>query len=631
MKGLSSSLLALAVAMPFAAPIPAFAQDDFVLDEIVVSALRTAVERFRAGVSVSVIEAEDIDTARDTSLAQTLSRLPGVSVVTSGPFGNTSNLRIRGADGRYLAVIVDGIRVSDPSGTTVSYDWGGLTPAGIGRIEVLRGSQSALWGGSAVGGVINITSRGAIEEGTHQTVAVEAGSYGTGKLTYGLTQKSGGTELAFTASSVRTQGFSAAGGGAEDDGAQANRLSFSIRHQVSDTLAVGGAVFASDLTQEFDGYGPICPPGLPVWITSCLNDVAGNQQDKREVGLRTFAELSLGSTTHEFEVSHLDVERTYLEGGFTSGYTGRRLALGWRATTESSEALSFVYGLDWSRETARYTNLPSGEAATELLGGFAQVLWSPSDAFDLSTTLRHDANSGFGGFTSGRVALAWRPSEGTTLRAAYATGFRAPSIDERFGSYGSFAGNPALDPEESQSFELGVEQTFESGASLSATLFQLEVDNLVTYRYLVPVSTLENLPGASVRKGLELAANLPLSDRVALGLAYTYTDGRRPDGARLTQVPYHVLDLALNAQLSDRLAGQLSVKHVAGRVDNDANTFDVVAMPDYTLLNAQISYDLSDRTEAYLKVENLLDKDYQVVQGYGAPGRSVFLGIQSKF
>lgn len=631
MKRLSSSFAALVVAAPFVMPMPVLAQDDFALDEIVVSALRTAVERLRTGVSVSVVEAEEIEAARDTSLATTLSRLPGVSVSSSGPFGNTANLRIRGADGRYLAVFVDGIRVSDPTGTTVSFDWGGLTPAGIARIEVLRGSQSALWGGAAVGGVVNITTRGALEDGTHQTVAVEAGSYGTGKLTYGLTHKSGGTELAFTASALRTDGFSAADGGAEDDGARANRLSFSLRHQVSDTLAVGGALFVNDLTQDFDGYGPICPPGVPAWITFCLNDIAGNQQSKTEIGARAFAELSFGATTHVFEVTQFDVERRYVEAGFASGYDGRRLTLGWQATTETSEVLSFVYGLDWSRETARYTNLPTGRADTELLGGFAQVLWSPSDRFDLSASLRRDVNSGFGGFTSGRVALAFRPSETTTLRAAYATGFRAPSIDERFGDYGTFAGNPNLEPEESRSYELGVEQSFGSGASISATLFRLEVDNLVSYRFLLPVSTLENLPGASVREGVELAATVPLSDRVGLGLAYTYTDGRRPNGARLTQVPYHMLDLVIDAQVTERLAGQVSVKHVAGRVDNDANTFTPIDMPDYTVVNAQVSYDLTDRTEAYLKVENLLDTDYQVVQGYGTPGRSVFLGIQSKF
>lgn len=625
-----SPRLAVATALALTTALPAPAQD-IELAEIIITAFRTAVDRIRTGVSVTVVDEEDLGRSRDATVAETLSRIPGVAVAASGPFGNSTNLRIRGADGRYLAVYVDGIRVSDPSGTTVSFDWAGLTPAGIARIEVLRGSQSALWGGSAVGGVVNITTRGEMEEGLHQTAAVEGGSYGTAKLSYGLTHKSGGTEIAFSASAVSTEGFSAYDGGAEADGARATRLSFSARHQVSDTLAIGGALFLNDLQQEYDGYGPVCPPGLPAWITSCLNDISGNEQTRREIGARAFAELSTGTTTHTFDATVFDVTRDYVDGGFAYGYEGRRTTLGWQATTEASDALTFVYGIDWSRETARYTNLPAGVADTELFGAFAQALWSPTEALDISAALRSDRNSGFGTFNTGRLAIAYRPAEGTTLRAAIATGFRAPSIDERFGDYGSFVGNPGLKPEESLSYEIGAEQQFASGASLSATLFRLEVDNLISYKFGIPLSTLENLPGASVRQGVEIAGSLPLSDTVTLGLAYSYTDARRPTGARLTQVPFHNLTLSLDGELSDRLSGGLSLTHVAGRVDNEANTFDLVAMPDYTVLNAQMTYGLTDAADLYFKVENLLDEDYQIVNGYAAPGRSVYLGLQAKF
>ncbi|MFZ1469851.1 MAG: TonB-dependent receptor plug domain-containing protein, partial [Paracoccaceae bacterium] len=109
MKRLAVSLIAILAALPAQA-------QDIELSEIVISALRTAVERIRTGVSVSVVDQADLDAARDTSLANTLARLPGVSVTQSGPIGSTSTLRVRGADGKYLAVFVDGIKLSDPSG-----------------------------------------------------------------------------------------------------------------------------------------------------------------------------------------------------------------------------------------------------------------------------------------------------------------------------------------------------------------------------------------------------------------------------------------------------------------------------------------------------------------------------------
>jgi vitamin B12 transporter len=156
MTRLSVSLLALLIAMP------ATAQDggetDVLLDEIVVTANRTEVDAKRTGVSVQVVDAAEIKQAGDASIASVLNRLPGTTVTTQGPVGTNTALRIRGADKRYIAVYIDGIRVTDPTQTETSYDFGSLLAADISRIEVLRGSQSALWGGSAVGGVINITT-----------------------------------------------------------------------------------------------------------------------------------------------------------------------------------------------------------------------------------------------------------------------------------------------------------------------------------------------------------------------------------------------------------------------------------------------------------------------------------------
>ncbi len=621
---LTRTALATTALTLLAAPVAA----QTVLDTIVISAFRTAAERERSGASVTAVEAADLDRAKTTTLAEYLSTLPGVTLTQSGPFGNTANLRIRGADGRYLAVYIDGIRVSDPTGTTVFFDFGSLMTDDVRRIEVLRGSQSALWGGSAVGGVINISTRAGLEEGFRQSLAAEAGSFGSGKLSYGLTQKDDRLELAFTATRFQTDGFSAIPGGAEKDGAEATRLSFSARYQLSDTLAVGGAAFVQRTEQDYDAWTD--PDGDWVYDTAAE---AGYGQTRTERGARVFAELALGNTDHMFDLAYFDIDRAYTEPEVgVSTYAGNRLTFGWQATTHLSDPLTLVYGLDWSRERAEYSFLPGGVADTTIAGAFAQVLWSPSEALDIAATVRVDRNSAFGTFPTGRLALAWRPAEGTTIRAAAGLGFRAPSIDERFGEYPEFffTGNPDLEPEESRSYEIGVEHAFAGGATLSATLYRLEIDNLIQSDP-VTFSTLVNLPGESVRKGVELGATLPLGERVRLGFAYTYTDARRPNGARLVQVPRHALALSLDADLTERLSAGVVVKHASGRLDNDHATFAVVAMPDYTVVNAQLNYALTERAEAYLRIENLTDTDYQLVNGYATAGRSVFLGVRARF
>ncbi len=402
----------------------AAAQDAFDLDAITISANRTATALARAGASVSLVTEEELEAAGDATVASYLARLPGLSLATEGPFGNSASLRIRGADGRYVAVYIDGIRVSDPSSTETKFDFGSLLTADVGRIEVLRGSQSALYGGSAVGGVINISTRAATGEGTRQTLAGEVGSYGTAGLSYGLTQKTGPLELTLGLAHRRTDGFSAFDGGTETDGAEATRLSFGARYAVSDALTVGGNIFTQRSRFEYDGYD--------AFFTFGDED---NSQTRQETGARVFAEVQAGATAHVFDVTAYDVSRDLNETGTFSSFSGKRLGVGWQGTTTVSDALTLVYGADTMEETGTYANLPGGQAETRISGAFAQGIWAPTDSFDVSATLRVDENSSFGTFPTGRLAVAWRPAENLTVRAAVATGFRAPSLDERFGDY----------------------------------------------------------------------------------------------------------------------------------------------------------------------------------------------------
>jgi len=635
MKKLHISILALAAALPSIATA-----QDIMLDEIVVTANRTETRRSRTGVSASVIAKADLGATQEVGIADAFTRLAGVSVSQQGAFGSPATVRIRGADQRYIAVFIDGVRVTDPSGVQTQFDFGMLPAAGVDRIEVLRGSQSALWGGSAVAGVINITSSRPTEDGTIQEIQSEAGTYGTANLRYTLTQKQGDLETALTLSHLRTDGFSAAAAGTEADGGEASRASASLRYQVSDTLAFGGSIFGQNTEAEYDGFDAFFS----------LTD-ADNRQTRLETGARLFAELATGNTNHVFDFTGFRVSRDYDQQDGSDadtardlfGFDGSRVTFGWLATTDVSPVLQLVYGLDTMTEKASYTNLPAGVADTTISGAFAQAIWAVTPDLDLSVTLRGDDHSTFGRFNTGRLALAWRPTEATTIRMAAATGFRAPSIDELFGSYPGqeFVGYPNLTPEESDSFELGIEQAFTNGATLSATVFRLNIDNLISYAPCPAndpatfdfgcqpgtINTLENMAGQSVRQGIELAGSLPVNDWLNVGLAYTYTDARRPSGSRIGLAAYHDVALSFAAGVTPDLTAGLTVKHVAGRLDD----FAVAAMPDYTVVNATVDYDLGQGQSAYMRVENLLDEDYQTSNGYAASGRAVYVGLRASF
>ena len=151
---------------------PAAAQDAFAIDEIVVSANLGETEASRTGTSVTVLTAEEIEKTGETRLTDLLARLPGVGVLARGPLGTQTGLTIRGVSQNYIKVLVDGIDVADPSGPQVAYDFGRLTSFGVDRIEVLRGSQSALYGTQAIGGVISLGTALPEEEGVAQAAAV---------------------------------------------------------------------------------------------------------------------------------------------------------------------------------------------------------------------------------------------------------------------------------------------------------------------------------------------------------------------------------------------------------------------------------------------------------------------------
>lgn len=608
MKRLSFSLLALLAATPATAQTTEVA-----LDEIVVSANRTALAANRTGSSVTVIDSAALARAGDQTVATYLSRVPGVQVTRTGPPGTQAKLRIRGAGPAYTAVYIDGVRVDDPTGINTEFDFGTLRTSDISRIEVLRGSQSALYGGSAIAGVVNITTNRAEAPGFTQGILLEAGSYGTAAATYSLGYSDDRWSAALTLSSFKTDGFSAFDTlprtpGLEDDGMTSQRLSLSTSYRVNDVLTLGFSAFSEESKGEYDRF---------------LAD-APFRTDKSETGLSAFAEWNLGATLHELRLSSFSVDRDLIEPGATGGFFyGDRLSLSYQGTTEISPMFTIVYGADTMQETAR-TSAQSLGIETEVSGIFAQGIFSPSSDFDISATLRFDENTRYGGFTSGRIAAAWRPTENLTLRGAIARGFRAPSLYEQFGDprFG-IAPNANLTPERSKSYELGLDYAWSNGATLSGTVFALDIENEIGFG-----SSYINVPGVSKRKGVELETRLPLFGILELGAAYTYTDANRSNGQRIGRVPRHLLTLSLDGEIADRLNGSLAVRHVAGRPNE---SFPMRVMPDFTVVDAKIGYDLSDQAELTLRIDNLFDAQYQEIAGYGTSGRAVYVGVSAKF
>ncbi len=600
----------------------ALAEETYDLGEITVSGNLAPTPQAQSGASVEVLEGQALAQG-DVPLASVLSRVPGVSVSSNGGLGTTSNLRIRGLSNSYVGVRIDGIDVTDPSSTQTGFNFGGLTSAGIGRIEVLKGTQSALYGSEAIGGVVDITSYRPTELGFSGKGSIEAGSFKTYSGSLSLGQKSERGEIALTFSTVRSEGISSQSWDTEADGFEQKMLTFSARYALTDNLTVGGSVLWRDAEIEIDRQGPNTW-GAPI-------DNSGVNYTTQRGG-RIFAELTTGSVLHTLSYSQFTNERRD-PGGFSTFFDGERTQLSYLASADLGARAKLNFGLDKTEESFA-TSSENGSYDTN--SAMAELQWSVTPDFDLSITGRYDDHSFFGGNWSGRVAGAWRVSSQTTLRAVLGTGFRAPSLYELYSGYG----DPTLNPEKSRSAELGVEHRFAgTDGMVKATLFYTEIDDLIEYdgasmACANAIATgwagcYNQVPGTTHSQGVELSSSFALNDRTTIYGNYTYTDARSK-GARLTRVPMHDLVLGLDARFSNRFAANLEMQHVAG-VKASAFAPAGHKVGDYSLVNIGLRYDVTDSAQAYLRVENLLDEDYETAGGYNQPGRAVYFGLRAAF
>ncbi|WEF23589.1 TonB-dependent receptor [Paracoccus sp. S3-43] len=602
-------VLTLTAALALTTALPAAAQDAapdaIVLDDITLTANREATDLSRSGSSVSVLGAEDLADRAGQPLARSLSRLPGVTLRQYGPLGTTGSLILRGAPAQYLPVVIDGIEVADPAAGQPSYDIGGMIGQSVNRAELLRGAQSALYGSRAVAGVLSLQSLRPTQDGLHHHFGIEAGSFDTLTASYGATLRRADADLAFQVSHIRSDGFSARdeqNGNFEDDGYEATRLSFYSAYALENGATIGFNGFWEDSSGDFDDFN---------------GDVAGtpgdDYNDRESYGLRGFAQFQTGTVDHEIALTRYRIDRQSWSNGTVSPFVGTRTKLSWQGATDLGAGIRAVFGADTEKEEAE------GNGDARLNGVFVETTTALGDRIDVTTSLRRDDHSRFGGFTSGRVTAVWRATDDLLFRAALGNGFRAPSLYELFGPYG----NASLEREESRTHEIGVEKQW-GDSHLRATAFWLRANNLIGWDDRGTADWSDDgynqVPGTARRRGVELDGRYVFGAGHALTASYTFIDNQVD--SEWAKVPERVLNLGAETVFATGTTAGIQVQHVAGR-PND--------MDDFTTVDLLVSHSIRDDATAYLRLENVLDEDYQWVSGYGTSGRAIYAGLRASF
>jgi vitamin B12 transporter len=567
-----------------------------------------------------VITGEDIAAQSRPFALDYLTQVPGLAVNQNGPAGTVSGFTLRGLPQQYVRVLVDGIEISDPTAPQVTPSLSNLLAGDIARMEVLKGSQSALYGGQAVAGVIDIRTAVPDAPGVESRVAVEGGSRASWRGAYTLAARGERGDAALTLQGLTTDGFSAAealDGNTEDDGYETTRASFSTGYYLSDTATLRASGFTQAESGDFDAG-----PGV--------GGDAPNTFDADSWGLRLGLEAQALGAEHGVAVSRFAIDRTQVStfGAFrTEGTRDRVEYLGQRGF---GAGLVAQLGADYTREETetRFDGSPNGTLDSWIGGVYAQTIWTPSEPVTVSTALRYDHHSDFGGQPTARVTAAYRTGPGTLLRAALGTGFRPPST---FELSDGFSGNPDLEPEQSVSADVGLEQVFLQGrARASATLFWIEVDDLIEYDFATQRYVQSD--GTARSRGLELAGSWAATEAVTLTAGYAYVDAENPDGSPRDRVPTHDLTLGVAAAVTARLTLEGTVQVADGQSDATEvpeGSRDLIG--SYALVNVRAAYAVTETAEVYLRAANLFDEQYQTARGYGTSDRAVFAGLSARF
>lgn len=585
--------------------------------EVSATRLETTPEKY-AG-SMTVITQKQIKESGYPQVENLLREQLGIDVHRQGGAGTESLVRMRGTDSKGTLVIIDGMRVN--GNTSGDFNFHDLNTESIERIEILRGPQSTVWGADAVGGVINIITRKGRGAPKH-SVTFEGGSYDSFKESL---QSSGTLEnydYSATASRTDIGGFS----------------SFKNDEQLSfEDDAFENTYLSTRLGRDFANNGRVEIIGHFSRSYVDVDTTTGDRLFRDTESERGHIAIPVKFEVTDWWKVKLNPNMSYDElrsdaetDASTSDIFNRTYVIDFQNNLSLNDYLSAVMGMEY-RVQDGHNNRNGLDSTTYNQGYFFQGQFDWEDRVLLTAGFRQDINSVFEDKVTYRTEGAYRfLSTGTRLHAAYATGFRAPSFNELFFTAPPGpGGNPNLQPEETESWEVGVDQSFlQDRVRFGLTYFDTVFENLITFTGTSATDTFINVSDSTVQ-GLESSVEVDLPFDLTFGGNYTWTEAvdsetRRP----LRRIAKNKFTATLTHTWHDKLISLISVTGRSGVVDDSSATRTTQG---YVIARAALRYKYNQNLELFTRGENLLDKTYSEVERRGTPGVAGYAGFTYTF
>lgn len=584
--------------------------------EIVVTATKSEINKKETGASITIITGEEIEQRGRRNVADIIEDTAGISVSKSSEFGGKTSAFIRGTNSGSLVVLIDGVKVNDPSLPNRGFDWGFLSADNIERIEIIRGSQSTLYGSDAIGGVINIiTKKGG--GAPKLTIKGEAGSYSTYKE---LISVNGGDEIVsyfFGVSRTDSSGFSKASSASGNNSnlerdpyhntSASTRISaktvnnselfFSMRYINSDASIDGGAYTDdanhSNLTQMLSAQVGYMYPFFKWWDASLI-------------------------------YSHMNVTREDVKSTQT-WYKGKDEKGEFKNRFNIEGVDEIITGFEFEKESA----LSSGgvDRARQSKSGYAQNhLKLFNRIFFISGVRYSDPENYDARMTYNLSSSIIIPVTETRIKGNYATGYKAPTFDQLYSVWG---GNDKLKPEKSKSFDIGFEQPLlNEKIVFEVNHFEIDYTDMIISD---SSWTNQNIGKAEIR-GYEFILKLKPINDLKVDASYTITETKdfSTDKEFILRPKYRA---GVNVNYSFLGVGNVNLGfvYVGKRLDYLPMSSDVSYLAPYYTFNLAASYWVIPELQVFGRIENLMNRKYEDVRGYQTPLRSYYAGAKAVF
>jgi vitamin B12 transporter len=609
------------------------------LETVVVSATRSEQPRDLTGTSVSVITAGDLETEHIDIVTDALSETPGLTVVRNGGPGQTSFIGLRGALAGQTLVLIDGVRINDPSapdGSALLWD---VLVNNIDRIEVLRGPQSTLYGSDAIGGVVDIlTRRGAPFS---LIASAEGGSFGTFRINAAASGTISNVEYGGGINLYTTQGIAAADtrpASLNPDGYRNLGATANVRAPVTTNISIDARVWYVNAETAFDGFPP---PNFTLQYT-------GEYSHDDLLALYGGVNFNLfnGRFRNRFAITDLDSDRKYYNPALTSPVEfyakGSATNLEYQGVLDITPVDQLTIGAESLRTDLR-TASPSPDdpnpapvsGHSRINSAYAQIQATLLQQLTLTGGFRHDDDADFGGHNSVKAAAAWALFGGDTiLRGNYGDGFKAPSLYELFSPFS----NPlqSLAPEIAHGWEIGADQKLLDGRGvISLVYFSRHTEDQIDFFdcFGVRSTACSQRPFgyyANIRRsraqGIEVEAGVQVLESLHVYGNFTGMDAIDLDsGQELARRPRLMANARVIWTPTTEWSLGASASFTGKRFDDPAET---VALGEFTVVNVFASYAVNSRLQLYARGENMLDQHYETAAGYRALPRTWTAGLR---